>query len=327
MSVRTSPEMTRNRSSSSSRALQHRAGRAERRLLGGVDHADAELGAVAEVGADGVGHEGDGDDDVGHPVLAQQADDVLHHRPVGHRQHRLRLVRRERPQPRPLAARHDHCLHAPTSPPRSAPLVLCRLVLCRAAPPGPRPGPGGPGRGRRPRPPRPAPGRYPRSPTRSRGTVPASWPCRGSTRTRGRRTSGRTSRPCRSTGRRSASRRARPGRSTVPATTTSRASVATPNQIGTAPWIMMAITPVPTRTRSAAGSSTLPTVETWWNRRARNPSTQSVAPSTPSRMAAAVWRWAPNSSHRNSGRQSRRTTVTALGTVRTRSRPGSSGTA
>ena len=101
--------------------VEDRAGRAERRLLGGVDHADAELGPVAEVAADGVGHERDGDDDVGHPVLAQQADDVLHHRPVGHRQHRLRLVRRERPQTRPLAAGHDHCLHAPTSPPRSGP--------------------------------------------------------------------------------------------------------------------------------------------------------------------------------------------------------------
>ena len=45
--------------------VQHRTGRAERRLLGGVDHAHPELGAVAEVGPDGVGHEGHRDHDVG----------------------------------------------------------------------------------------------------------------------------------------------------------------------------------------------------------------------------------------------------------------------
>ena len=63
--------------------VAHRARRAERRLLGGVHHAHAELGAVAEVGADGVGQEGHGDDDLVEPVLAQEAHDVLHHRPVG----------------------------------------------------------------------------------------------------------------------------------------------------------------------------------------------------------------------------------------------------
>ena len=52
--------------------VAHRAGRAERRLLGGVDHPHAELGAVAEVGADGVGQEGDGDDDLVEAVPLQQ---------------------------------------------------------------------------------------------------------------------------------------------------------------------------------------------------------------------------------------------------------------
>ena len=47
---------------------------------------------------------------------------------------------------------------------------------------------------------------------------------------------------------------------------------------------MIEITAVPTRMRSAVGSSTLPTVDTWWKRRATNPSTQSVAPSTASRI-------------------------------------------
>ena len=48
------------------------------------------------------------------------------------------------------------------------------------------------------------------------------------------------------------------------------------------------ITAVPTSTRSAVGSRTLPRVDTWCHRRATNPSTQSVAPSTASRMAAAT---------------------------------------
>ena len=68
--------------------------------------------------------------------------------------------------------------------------------------------------------------------------------------------------------------------STAADTTTSRASVATPNHNGTAPWTVMAMTAVTTSTRSATGSSTLPTVDTWWKRRATKPSTQSVAPST-----------------------------------------------
>jgi hypothetical protein len=45
-------------------------------------------------------------------------------------------------------------------------------------------------------------------------------------------------------------------------TTTSRARVAAPNQMGTAPWTMMAITAVTTRSRSATGSRTIPTVDT-----------------------------------------------------------------
>ena len=51
---------------------------------------------------------------------------------------------------------------------------------------------------------------------------------------------------------------------TAAETTTSRASVATPNQTGTAPWTMIVTTAVTTSTRSATGSRTLPTVVTWW---------------------------------------------------------------
>ena len=53
-------------------------------------------------------------------------------------------------------------------------------------------------------------------------------------------------------------------RRTAPDTTTSRARVATPNHTGTAPWTVMAMTAVTTSTRSATGSRTLPTVDTWW---------------------------------------------------------------
>jgi hypothetical protein len=103
-----------------------RARRAEGGLLGGVDHADAELRAVAEVVADRVGQEGDGDDDVLEPVLLQELDDVLHHRPVGDGHHRLRLVRRQRAEAGALATRHDHGFHGVSPTPRSR--RACRAI-------------------------------------------------------------------------------------------------------------------------------------------------------------------------------------------------------
>jgi hypothetical protein len=81
------------------------------RLLGRIDHAHAELGAVAEVVAYVVAHERDGHDDLLEAVPAQQVDDVLHHRRVGDGHHRLGRVGRERAQASPLAASHDHGLH------------------------------------------------------------------------------------------------------------------------------------------------------------------------------------------------------------------------
>ena len=50
--------------------VAHRAGRAEGRLLGGVDHPHAEVGAVAEVRCGCVGHEGHRDDDLVEAVRA-----------------------------------------------------------------------------------------------------------------------------------------------------------------------------------------------------------------------------------------------------------------
>ncbi len=105
--------------------VAHRAGGAERRLLGGVDHAHPELAAVAEVAADGVGQERHRHHDVGDAVPPQQRHDVLHHRAAHQRQHRLGQVRRLRAQAGALTAGHDHGLHTalrrvPPGPARSA---------------------------------------------------------------------------------------------------------------------------------------------------------------------------------------------------------------
>jgi hypothetical protein len=91
--------------------VANRPGGTERGLFGGVDHADAELGAVAEIGADGVGLEGHGHHDVVEAVLFQQAHDVLHHGPVGQRHHGLGRVGGQRTQAGPLPAGHDDGFH------------------------------------------------------------------------------------------------------------------------------------------------------------------------------------------------------------------------
>ena len=102
--------------------VAHRPGRAERRLLGGVRHADPELAAVAEVAADRVGQERDGDDDFGDAVPPQERHDVFHHRPADEGQHRLGQVRGLRAQAGALAAGHDDGLHAGLS-------FTCRAAL------------------------------------------------------------------------------------------------------------------------------------------------------------------------------------------------------
>ena len=91
--------------------VAHRTGGAEGRVLGGVTHADAEVGAVTEVVADLVGEERHGDDDVVEAVLREQVDDVLHHRLVGQRHHRFRRVAGERAQAGALTTGQDDCLH------------------------------------------------------------------------------------------------------------------------------------------------------------------------------------------------------------------------
>ena len=88
-----------------------RAGGAQGGGLGGVDHADAELRSVPEVGADGIGHEGHGYHDVLEAVLAEQIDDVLHHGDVDHGEHGLGLIGGQGAEPCALAAGHDDCFH------------------------------------------------------------------------------------------------------------------------------------------------------------------------------------------------------------------------
>ena len=97
------------------RSELHRAGRSERRLFDGVSDLQAERLAVAEVAADRLRQERDGDDHVGQTVVAQQLEDVLHAGLADDRHHRLRLVRRERAQTCAFAAGHDDGLHRLTS--------------------------------------------------------------------------------------------------------------------------------------------------------------------------------------------------------------------
>src|SRR5205085_3783287 len=92
-----------------------RARGAERRLLDRVLEPEPERLAAPEVAPDLLRQEGDGDDDVLEPVPAQELQDVLHARLADDRHHRLRLVRRQRAQARPLAAGHDDGFHAVTS--------------------------------------------------------------------------------------------------------------------------------------------------------------------------------------------------------------------
>ncbi len=90
----------------------HGTGGAGRRVLDRVLDVHAERLAVGEVAADRLRQEGDGHDHVVHAVGAEQLEDVLHARLADDRDHRLRLIRRQRAQARALAAGHDDGLHA-----------------------------------------------------------------------------------------------------------------------------------------------------------------------------------------------------------------------
>src|SRR5207245_2446984 len=88
---------------------------AERALLDRVLDVQAKRLAVAEVGTDRLRQERNRHDDVLEAVLAQQLEDVLHARLADDRDHRLRLVGRQWPEARPLAAGHHDRSHTSTS--------------------------------------------------------------------------------------------------------------------------------------------------------------------------------------------------------------------
>ena len=101
----------------------HRAGRAERRLLDRVLDVQAERLAVAEVAADRLRQERERDDHVVEPVLLEQLEDVLHARLADDRHHRLGLVRGQRPETRPLPARHHDGPHVSVTSMRRPPRI------------------------------------------------------------------------------------------------------------------------------------------------------------------------------------------------------------
>ena len=72
---------------------------------------DAETAAVAENGADLLGMVGDGEDHVAHTDGAEQIELMLQKRTIDHGRDGLGNLESQRAEPRPLAARQDHCLH------------------------------------------------------------------------------------------------------------------------------------------------------------------------------------------------------------------------
>ena len=115
-SVNASPEITTNGASfNSGSAIFDGACGPERRIFDDVRHVDAEIAAVAEVAFDLVGEVVERRDDLGDAVTAEQIDDMLHHRLVGHRRERFRTARGQRSQSRTLTACHHHRFHPASS--------------------------------------------------------------------------------------------------------------------------------------------------------------------------------------------------------------------
>ena len=86
------------------------AGRAHELLLEVVPQFDAELAAVAEVGADLVRVVVQIGGDLGDPVPLQEVQEVLHDRPVEDGHHGLGGLTGERVEPRSQTRGHDHGL-------------------------------------------------------------------------------------------------------------------------------------------------------------------------------------------------------------------------
>jgi len=69
--------------------VEHRSGGPERCLLGRVDETNPELRPVPEIGANRAREKADRHDDLLETVAPEQVHDVLGHRCVSHREHRL----------------------------------------------------------------------------------------------------------------------------------------------------------------------------------------------------------------------------------------------
>ena len=286
--------------------VEHRSGRAERRLLGGVDHADAELGAVAEVAADGVGHEGHGDHDVGDAVAGAAG-------------------RRRAPSSGRLAIGSiglgwlevSGRSRVPSPPAMITAFTMASSLVVptlRRAAAAVGQGPAGRDQVRRTGgDPRQGQARDARRPRRPRGSAPASRRCRGRAGRPGRRTSSPKvpALPTHST-----SIRAGPegGQQQHGAgTRTSRAMVATPNHSGHRPvdhdgdHRRAHQEPVGRRVQHLAEGGHLVVAA------GHEPVDPVGGPEHGQEHGRRVWRWAPKSSQTNSGMQASRTMVMALG--------------
>ena len=89
------------------RAVFHTARRSHGLLLDEIGQPHPQLLPAAEAVHHRLRLVAQGDADIGDPVVLQQADDVLHHRPAQQRGHGLGRAQRQRPQPGALPARHN----------------------------------------------------------------------------------------------------------------------------------------------------------------------------------------------------------------------------
>jgi hypothetical protein len=86
-------------------------GGSQQLLLEAVGQLDPEFRAVAEVVADQLRKPVQVGDRLGEAVAGEEPGDVLHHRPVQHRHHRLRHVEGDRAEARAEARCEDHRAH------------------------------------------------------------------------------------------------------------------------------------------------------------------------------------------------------------------------
>ncbi|MPM67453.1 hypothetical protein SDC9_114375 [bioreactor metagenome] len=112
----------------------HAARRAERLLLHKIGQADAPPASVPKVIHHQLRHVLQGNADIGYAVVFQQAEDVLHHRPIKQGGHGLGAAQRQGPQAGALSAGHNYSFHEDTSFPfgNSGQSRIIRSALARS---------------------------------------------------------------------------------------------------------------------------------------------------------------------------------------------------